>query len=258
MDKMTSEANVEEGRVKSAARVVEILELFDTRQCELSIQEMVEALSLPQSSVSSLVKTLVMKGFLSRTENGRRFTLSERLAFLGHWTLGTSRSMEAIQVLMGRLSETIGESTLLGCQSGLLMRYVGLIESPHHLRFTLSPNDTRPMQSCGLGIMLLSRMEDDVIASMIRRFNSEFPDHPLKRTESEVMADVSKARAQAYFETFGIVTAEVGTISTLLPLPRSERTLAIGIGGPLSRLDRKREWLRETLMSEVARTLAED
>jgi len=239
------------GVVKSAVRVVEILELYEARQSALSINQIVEGLGFPQSSVSSLVKSLVMLGYLNRVDNTRTFTPSERLAFLGHWTLGMPRGMEAVQILMGELSESTGEAVLLGCRSGTLLRYVSIIESPHVLRFTLNLNQTRPIQSCGMGIMLLSLLEDSTVASLVRRFNDEDPNHPLKRSESETLKDVRRGRVQGYFETFGMVTQEVGTISTVLPLLSGGRVLGIGIGGPLSRLDKKREWLRQTLLDKV-------
>ncbi|KKM08177.1 hypothetical protein LCGC14_1726480 [marine sediment metagenome] len=247
-----------DGVVKSAARVVEILELFEARQSALSINQIVEGLKLPQSSVSSLVKSLVILGYLNRIDDTRTFTPSERLAFLGHWTLGKPRGMEAVQVMMGELSETTGEAILLGCRSGTLLRYVSIIESPHVLRFTLNLNQTRPIQSCGMGIMLLTLLADSAVAPLVRRFNDEVPDHPLKRPESQVLEDVRRGRAQGYFETFGMVTQEVGTISTVLPLPAEGRVLGIGIGGPLSRLDKKRDWLRQTLMEKVAAFVAAD
>lgn len=249
---MSREPEIEyDGVVKSAARVVQILELFEARQTALSINQIVEGLRLPQSSVSSLVKSLVTLGYLNRVEGTRAFTPSERLAFLGHWTLGKSRGMEAVQKLMGSLSETTGEAILLGCRTGAMLQYVETIESPHVLRFTLQPNQTRPMQSCGLGIMLLTRMSDTAVAKLVRRFNDEFPLHPLRRQEADVLTDVRRARDDGYFETFGMVTAEVGTISMLLPISDDNRAMAIGYGGPLSRLQSKSDWLRSVLKEKI-------
>jgi len=249
---MNNDNPTNDGVVKSAARVMEILELFETRHSALSINQIVEGLGLPQSSVSSLVKSLMILGYLNRVEGTRTFTPSERLAFLGNWTLGKPRGMEAVQVMMRELSETTGEAILLGCRSGTLLRYVSIIESPHVLRFTLNLNQTRPIQSCGMGIMLLTPLSDLAVAAQVRRFNNEEPNHPLKRPESQVLEDVRIGRTQGYFETFGMVTQEVGTISTVLPLPTDGRMLGIAIGGPLSRLNMERDWLCQTLLEKVA------
>jgi DNA-binding IclR family transcriptional regulator len=239
------------GTVKSAVRVIEILELFEARRTELSVQDIVTALKLPQSSVSALVKTLVAQGYLTADPEARRYRPSERLAFLGHWTLGASRGMAEIQALMGAVSDAISESVLLGCHNGLHMRYVHTIESQHTLRFTLRPNQLRPIHACGLGVMLLSRLPDAEVSAIVRRYRA---DHERDGTpsEAETLDNVRLARAQGYFETFGMVTQGVGTISTLLPLPVDGRALALGVGGPLARLDRQREMLRRVLLERSA------
>ncbi|MCC5988331.1 MAG: helix-turn-helix domain-containing protein [Pararhodobacter sp.] len=237
--------------VKSAIRVIQILELFDKKQTSLSIQQIVNELGLPQSSVSSLVQSLFSMGYLNRMEGSRAFEPSERLAFLGNWTLGMPRGVEAVNELLHDLSEITGEAALLGCRSGFFLRYVAITESPHALRFALPVNQIRPLQSCGLGIMVLTQMTDEAVTLLVRRFNVEQPEHGLKRPENEILADVRLAREQGYFETFGIVTSEVGTISTMMNLPKTGRSLAIGIGGPLTRLNPNREWLRDTLLQKV-------
>lgn len=240
-----------EGAVKSAVRVVQVFDLFEAERRPLSVQEIVEALGVPQSSISSLLKTLVNEGYLTRQRSTRRYIPSERLAFVGHWALGAPGSMTAIGRLMNHLSERTGEAILLGAQSGLQMRYVAMLESPHVLRFTLRPNQTRPIHGCGLGIMLLTRFSNAEIGAMVRNHNVEFSASPSPLTEAQVLDYVETARTQGYFETYGMVSDEVGTISTLLDLPLEGRALAIGLGGPLARLNPKREWLREILLEQA-------
>ncbi|MGR3527424.1 MAG: IclR family transcriptional regulator [Paracoccaceae bacterium] len=240
-----------EGAVKSAVRVVQVLELFEAERRALSVQDVVEALGVPQSSISSLLKTLVNEGYLTRQRATRRYLPSERLAFVGHWALGAAGGMAAIGRVMNYLSERTGESVLLGVQSGLQMRYVSMLESPHVLRFSLRPNQTRPLHGCGLGIMLLTRYSNAEIGAMVRNYNVEFTASPSPLTEAQVLEHVELARKQGYFETYGMVSDEVGTISTLLELPLEGRLLAVGLGGPLARLNPKREFLRELLMQQA-------
>ena len=246
-----------DGAVKSAVRVVRVFELFEAERRALSVQDIVDALGVPQSSISSLLKTLVNEGYLTRQRDTRCYLPSERLAFVGHWALGAPGGMAGINRLMTHLSERTGEAVLLGAQSGLQMRYVSMLDSPHSLRFSLRPNQTRPIHGCGMGVMPLTRFNDTEIGAMVRNYNVEFTTKPTNMTETQVLENVAVARRQGYFETFGMVTEDVGTISTLLELPREGRALAIGLGGPLARLDPKREWLREILLDQ-ARAFVED
>src|SRR3954467_12300537 len=71
--------------VKSAGRVLQVLEFFDEVQREARVQEIAERLSFPQSSTSVLLKCLVQLGYLDYDANSRSFLPSPRVALLGTW-----------------------------------------------------------------------------------------------------------------------------------------------------------------------------
>ena len=144
------------GMVKSAVRVIEILEFFEAERRALKVSEIVEGLRMPQSSVSTLMKTLAAQGYVEFDPETRRYRPAPRLAFLGHWALGGPGNIEQVQNLMRALAEQTEESVLLGGQKGLFMQYLSIIESPHNLRFSLRPGLVRPLHGSGIGIMLLT------------------------------------------------------------------------------------------------------
>lgn len=239
------------GMVKSAVRVIEILELFESERRALKISEIVDGLRLPQSSVSTLMKTLTSQGYIEFDAETRRYRPAARLAFLGHWALGGPESVEQVQSLMRALADESEESVLLGAQKGLHMQYLSTIESRHNLRFSLRPGQTRPLHGAGIGIMLLTRKTDDEIRRIVRRFRAEEDASDAWPDEEATLRNVREAREKGYFETFGIATRGAGTICTLLPIPNSSRCLGIALSGPISRLDRHREELRRILMHTV-------
>ena len=71
------------------------------------------------------------------------------------------------------LHQTTGETVLMGRQSGLFMQYVSMIESGHAARMSVSPGIIRPMHRSAIGIMLLSKMDDEDIGRLLRRYNAE-------------------------------------------------------------------------------------
>src|SRR5271170_5555942 len=85
--------------VKSAARVLAILEYFDDVQRSSTITEISEELGYPQSSTSALMRSLVSLGYLNYDRHARTFVPSTRVALLGSWlnsrfvTEGTTISM---------------------------------------------------------------------------------------------------------------------------------------------------------------------
>ena len=219
----------------------------------LTISELVERLGIPQSSTSTLMKSLVTKGFVEFEAETRRYRPSVRLAFLGNWVLGSTDVIARIHSLTRDLSERTGETILIGAESGLYMQYLSVIASPHLVRIDLHPGVRRPLHMSGLGLMLLTLKTDPEIGRIVRRYNAENPDEGARRlSEREVLGMVETARRQGWCQTANLITEGHGSIATLLPLPRGARPLAVGIGSSFGRLQSRHDELREALMAGVA------
>ena len=101
--------------------------------------------------------------------------------------------------------------------------------------------------------MLLSLKSDPEIGRVVRRYNAEHGDAGGPRlSEREALGMVETARRQGWCETANLITEGAGSIATLLPLPHGERALAIGIGGPVSRLQARHDILQKALTEAVA------
>ncbi len=243
---------VNEKTVKSAVRVLEIFEVFESERRALTISELVERLGIPQSSTSTLMKSLLAKGFVEYDGESRRYRPSVRLAFLGNWVLGSTGVIARIHALAQTLSERTGETVLVGAENGLWMQYLSVIVSPQTVRIALHPGLKRPLHLSGLGLMLLSLKPDPEIGRIVRRFNAEERVDDLPRvSERQVLGMVEAARAQGCCETANLITEGAGSMAMLLPLPAGQRPLAIGIGAPLERLQARQDALRRALGEAV-------
>lgn len=69
--------------IQSIERVNRILSLFSLERPRWGITEMAVSLDLPKTTVSSLVRTLAMIGFLDQDPETRRYTLGPKLFALG-------------------------------------------------------------------------------------------------------------------------------------------------------------------------------
>lgn len=238
--------------VKSAVRVLDIFEAFEAEQRALTISELVDLLQIPQSSMSTLIKSLVAKGFVEYDAQTRSYRPSVRLAFVGNWVLGATETIARIHALAQRLYDETGETVLIGAENGLYLQYLSLVVSPHTLRFSLHPGLKRPIHRSGLGLMLLSLKPDADIGRIVRRYNSEITDpQEARSTPSGVIGAVTRARAQGWIHSANLVMPGGASIATLLPLPRKHGMLAIGFGGPANLLADNLDHLREVLMRNV-------
>ncbi len=237
--------------VKSAERVLAIFEVFEAERRPLRISELVKRLEIPQSSTSTLMKTLVANGLVEFDPDTRTFQPSVRLAFLGNWVLGSSDGLAQIQSLIQRLAAETGETVLVGAQNGLNVQYLSVVVSEHQVRFALRPGLMRPLHLAGLGLMLLSQKNDGEVGRIVRRYNAEADQDQPHANEATVLAAVREARALGYCQTANLASPGAGVIATLLPLPVEGRYLAIGLGAPLDRLESRRQLLLDSLLTEV-------
>lgn len=239
--------------VKSAVRVLDIFETFEAQQRALTISELVDQLQIPQSSMSTLIKSLVARGFVEYDAETRRYRPSVRLAFVGNWVLGSTDVIARIHNLAQRLHDETGETVLIGAENGLYLQYLSLVVSEHTLRFALHPGLKRPIHMSGLGLMLLSLKQDGEISRIVRRYNAELVDPTEERaTPSDIIEMVRAARANGWCFSTNRAVRGGGSIATLLPLPRDQGMLAIGFGGQAHQLSQKVDQLRDTLIRNVA------
>ena len=167
--------------VKSAVRVLDIFEAFEAEQRALTISELVDLLQIPQSSMSTLIKSLVAKGFVEYEAETRRYRPSVRLAFVGNWVLGSTDVIARIHTLAQILHDETGETVLIGAENGLYLQYLSLVVSPHTVRFSLHPGLKRPIHRSGLGIMLLSLKQEAEIGRIYLAKDARMSEETFKR-----------------------------------------------------------------------------
>jgi hypothetical protein len=90
--------------VKSAARVFELLELFDAERRPLRVTEIVQRLDMPQSSVSMLLKTMVARGYMEFDAADCSYCPSVRISFLNEWAMRAPGQRQDMQDAMRRLA----------------------------------------------------------------------------------------------------------------------------------------------------------
>src|SRR3546814_5492035 len=105
-ERIIAKAPIEQKTVKSAGRVLEILEYFDDLQRQSTVMEIADALGYPQSSTSALLRSLVGMGYLNYDAHARTYITSSRVALLGSWVNRSEEHTSELQSLM-RLSYAV-------------------------------------------------------------------------------------------------------------------------------------------------------
>jgi len=245
---------VAESAVKSARRVFEILEHFDRTRRPLALRDILDHLGYPASSGSALLKSLVGLGYLDYDRERRTYFPTMRIAALGAWVSDALFGDGALAGLMNHLHALTGETVILATQSDLHAQYVHLIHSAEPLQFSVPPGARRPLGASGMGWLLLSAKDDAEIERLRRRINAESSDGP-QLTREGLLERVNEVRARGYAFSKHTVSEGAGVIAALLPRGPFGRVHAIGVAGPVSRLERKEEMIVAELRAGVDRLM---
>lgn len=246
-----------DGTIKTARRVFEVLEHFDAVERPLSLKEISTRFDYPASSASVLLKSLVQLGYLEYDRYTRTYMPTMRIHSLGAW-VRNSMFGSHITALVDYVVENTGETVSIGTQSDLFMQYIHTVSSPRAIRLSIKPGTIRPLARSGLGWLILSARSDEEIEELARRINAETPPDARKVELGELMEIIRQIRADGYVMSQHTVTEGAGVIGMLIPERRHGRVLAIGVGGPVVRLTEKKEVILQVLHAGFERFLGQD
>lgn len=223
------------GGVKSAGRVLDVLEYFANTRAAAGVSEIATALGYPRSSASVLLATLVDMGYLRQDPATRRFRPTPRVALLGAWIEADT----GVQGKLEHLRQNTGETIILAQRNGLDSQYIHVLESTEDLRLIMRMGTRRRLVRAATGYALLSRMPDAEILRILRRSNAD------ARADEFVAAGallhtVNLVRAHGYALSRSAFTPGGDVIAALLP-PSGDVALAVGVGGPALRIRAKRK-----------------
>ena len=222
--------------IKSARRTFEIFEHFQLKRSPLSLQDICQAFDYPASSASALLKSLMALGYLEYNKTDRTYMPTMKIADLGSWVQGAILGDGKMMQAMNDLSAQFGETVTLTVQSDLHAQYLYLIQSRLPIWYPIPIGTLRPLTSSGSGLMMLSQQSNADIESIWKRINFHRLDK-LRPTLAEVMDKVAQCRRDGYVFTRHLIEKGAGGISMLLHAHRLGRSHAIGVHGPLERLE---------------------
>lgn len=222
--------------IKSVKRIFEVLELFQIKRSPLTLHDVCLAFSYPASSGSALLKSMVLLGYLEYNKADRTYMPTMKLSDVGGWVQQAIFGNGTLLTALTSLSERFGETVTLTVQSDLYAQYLYLIPSKLPIWYQVPIGTIRPLTGSASGLMILSTMPNREIEKIHRRIKFHQLD-PLRQSLPEVMRKITICRAQGFFFAKNSIVDGAGGVSTLLPDTRHGRHHAIGVHGPVERIE---------------------
>jgi DNA-binding IclR family transcriptional regulator len=224
--------------IKSARRVIEIMELFDREQRPLCLTEICEALEYPVSSGAGMLKSLMLLGYLEYDQATRTYLPTMRVARLGRWVADPLSNEFRILPLMNELREQTGETVILGIQNESRAQYARVLRSLQPLSYAAESGSLWPLTRSGVGLVLLSTKSDAEIDALVFRSNQDEPNGSHHVTIKDVMEKVTAIREQEYSFSSDHCTEGIGIIAMPLQNAAYSEVFVTAIGGPIQRLEK--------------------
>ena len=143
--------------VKSAARVLDILELLFRSEEPMALKDLVSVLALPKSSAHALLRTLQARGYVER-DAADRYALNESLRQASGWIGGPEAHLAAVaRPLMDQLRDDLDESVFLGVRAARGdVKVIAKSVSRAAIRYDSDDPGLRPAYCTGMGRILLA------------------------------------------------------------------------------------------------------
>ena len=234
--KAAGEETMQKAKVKSATRVIEVLEYFRVSQQPRSMSQIAGDLGYPQSSATVLLKTMVTLGYLNFDRRDRVYFPTPKVTALGEWIpralFGNGRIIDALN----DVHAATGEGVFLGTKNDIYLQYVKTRVSLHALRFHIDEGTIRPITRSAAGWLLLSAQPADKIDNIVRRANIVIPSPSERMTTAEIMKRLDEIRAQGYAQAENLPLKGGATLAVLLPTAVQGQSVALALGGIAERV----------------------
>ena len=222
--------------IKSAVRVLEVLEFFRQHRAPVSLKHIAERLDYPASSATVLLKNLTALGYLSYDRAARTYFPTLRVAALGDWISHELFGQGEIFELMQDLHAATGETVSIALQNDVYLQHIRVIQSAHPLRFHTEEGSLRPLTQSATGWLLLSTHADTAVEKLIRRANIAIPRSEDRQPLEIMQARIKLARKERTIYAENIPLVGGATVATLLPVKVQGKPVVLGMGGAIDRI----------------------
>lgn len=233
--------------VKSAERVLRVFELLACNTEGLTIKEISERLSFPQSSTSNLISTLFKEGYLNQ-DSLKRYKLGYKLIQMGTIAMESldisSQGIPYLKSLMKDVQETVFMALL---SEGELI-YVAKIDSNRSIGTTAQPGYRKPLYCTGLGKTFLAFLPEDEKNVILDHTELSSITKNTITNRQELEKELKMFVDMGY--SIDNEENEEGLFCLAAPIFGADKTIqaAISVAGPKERMINRKDYIVEKLL----------
>lgn len=215
--------------IKSAHRVLEILEYFDREHRTATVMDLSRSLEYPQSSTSELLRCLTRLGYLHYNRYRRTFSPTARVALLGSWVEPTLFRGGTVLTALDHVADCVGETVILSTAANYEVQHLHVVDGIGENAVVEHAGHSEPLLHSPQGRLILASYQDAHIRSAVHRLNAEEADPERRVRMPEIMEELSQLRAQGWIVQPEAREDGTGVIAVLLPPRKGMERLALSV-----------------------------
>ncbi|WP_415822076.1 IclR family transcriptional regulator, partial [Bordetella tumbae] len=222
--------------VKTALRVIEIIETYARERRALPLSELARLLGVPVSSCLALIRTLADLGYLYETGRRQGYYPTGRLLAMAQRIAASDPVLDRVYPSLVELRDATQETIVFGKLSGEgKVVYLDVLDSPHTIRYAPVAGEFREVHANSLGKALLSVLDTKARHALLNSYSlTRYNERTLTSIDA-VDGDLELSRQRGWFMNLGESISDVCALAW--PVTLSGETYAISVGGPVYRLE---------------------
>jgi len=220
--------------VKTAARTLDVFEVFAAARGPLTLTELAARLGSPLSSCHALVRTLQSRGYVYILDERKRVYPTKRLLLLAQQIAQNDPVLDQIGPVLAALQADTGETVILGKRQGQAITYLDVLESRRTIRYAAQPGDVKPLHSSAIGKAMLGLLPPGELATTLRKLPRPAITQGTITDLDALTADIAAGREHGFFITRGENVADVMAIAISQAV--GEEFYGLAVAGPMARI----------------------
>ncbi len=234
--------------IKSARRVLEVLEFFDQAHPTATVMDIARTLGYPQSSTSELLRCLVTLGYLHYDRYSRIYSPSIRVGLIGAWVEPNFFRDGLLLRTIDTIAKSTGHTVVLSSALNFVVQHIHVAAGSKPGSIPVHLNDTESLLHSIVGRVLLSTYSHAHIRAAIHRLNAEESHPELRVRVPEMLQELEQLRARSWGYEVNRETGH-GAVVAMIPPQRGTQRIAISVVAPADVVEEQVDEIYEIIKS---------
>lgn len=183
---------------RSAARVMDMLDLFFNMRDGLTLTDISTKLGMPKSTAHGILQTMLRRGYLTWDPRTKIYSIGLRAVALAQASPVLQTIRTRARPYLERLAASLRETVMLGAYEADSVVCVDTVPSPEPVRFTVQLGERRPLHGTSLGKLYLASLGEEEARRLLEELGLERLTDQTITSADAMLAELREIREAGY------------------------------------------------------------